>query len=338
MSFKCRPWRSEKLPERILVLRFHALGDLMITLPYIASLRQKMPLASFAILTSSEFSDIPKSLMLFNEVIDFNSHRNGKLQLLLCVLKLPILWSRRFEVVIDLQNNKASRMIRYFLFPKSWTQFDKRSRITAGERTQACLDALGFGRVPIDTDLLIRNKQMHKTLISTHRLKEYNYIVINPAGSFPSRNWPMERYIQFCEAWLEKDQNIQFLILGIFNLKAKAEQLKKNLGGNLIDLCGKTTLIEAFILIKKSKLVLTEDGGLMHMAWTQGVPTVALFGSTASYWSTPLGHWSICLNSSDLPCGNCLLAECKFGDNRCLTRYSAQMVFEKSVKLLDSLR
>jgi ADP-heptose:LPS heptosyltransferase len=338
MSFKCRPWRSEKLPERILILRFHALGDLMITLPYIASLKKKIPLAFFTLLTSREFSDLPKNLLLFDEVIDFNSHRNGKLQLLLCLLKLPMLWLRRFEIVIDLQNNKASRMIRYFLFPKSWTQFDKRSLITAGERTQTCLTALGLGNVSIDTELLMRDNQLYKTRIAIHSLKEYDYIILNPGGSFPSRNWPTERYVQFCEAWLKKDQNIQFLVLGMSTLSAKAEQLKKDIGNKVIDLCGKTTLVEAFALIHKSKLVLTEDGGLMHMAWTQGVPTVALFGSTASYWSTPLGHWSICLNSSDLPCGNCLLAECRFGDNRCLTRYSSQMVFERSVQLLDSLK
>jgi heptosyltransferase-2 len=85
-------------------------------------------------------------------------------------------------------------------------------------------------------------------------------------------------------------------------------------------------------------LMLTEDSGLMHMAWVQGVPTVALFGSSPSYWSAPMGIWSRCLNSSDLPCGDCFLNECKFGDVHCLTRFTPQQVVEEAESLLNSIK
>ena len=62
----------------------------------------------------------------------------------------------------------------------------------------------------------------------------------------------------------------------------------------------------------------------MHMAWTQGTPTLALFSDSRRDWSAPQGSWSDCLRFlPDLPCGPCGLPVCKFGDNRCLTRYPA---------------
>ncbi len=75
----------------------------------------------------------------------------------------------------------------------------------------------------------------------------------------------------------------------------------------------------------------------MHMAWVCGIPTLALFGSTRSDWSAPQGEHSLCLNSSDLECGNCLLEVCKYGDVHCLSRYTPEFVFEKSIGLLQRI-
>ena len=94
---------------------------------------------------------------------------------------------------------------------------------------------------------------------------------------------------------------------------------------------------EAFAIINKSYFVLTEDSGLMHMSWVSGIPTLALFGSSRRDWSAPQGEHSLCLNSSDLECGNCLLAICKYGDIHCLTRYTPEFVFDRSISLLKRI-
>jgi heptosyltransferase-2 len=115
----------------------------------------------------------------------------------------------------------------------------------------------------------------------------------------------------------------------------KANALKEKASDSVIQLINNTNPAEAFALVNRSSFLLTEDSGLMHMAWVQGVPTLALFGSSRSDWSGPQGIWSLCLHSGDLPCGACMLANCKFGDNRCLTRYTPEFVFEKSQQLIS---
>lgn len=104
----------------------------------------------------------------------------------------------------------------------------------------------------------------------------------------------------------------------------------------MINLVSKTSPVEAFAIIQKVKFVLSEDSGLMHMAWVSGVPTLAIFGSTRSDRATPLGRHTFLLHSSDLACGNCMLEKCRFGDNRCLTRYTAEFVFTKALELINA--
>jgi ADP-heptose:LPS heptosyltransferase len=124
--------------------------------------------------------------------------------------------------------------------------------------------------------------------------------------------------------------------LGTGFISGKADVLKEKLGDRLINLVSKTTPLQAFALLQKTELILSEDSGLMHMAWTSGIPTLALFGSTRSDRATPLGKHSLLLHSSDLPCGNCMLEKCRFGNNHCLSRYTPQYIYEKALHLIRS--
>jgi ADP-heptose:LPS heptosyltransferase len=160
-------------------------------------------------------------------------------------------------------------------------------------------------------------------------------VVLNPAGAFESRNWPLDNYAAFARVWQDRyHSRSQFLLLGDARLHEKAAYLAARLGDRAINLVGHTTPEQAFAIIGMTNLILSEDSGLMHMAWVSGIPTVALFGSSRNDWSRPLGPHSICLNSSDLSCGCCMQTACKFGDNRCLTRYSPEYVAKQARELL----
>jgi ADP-heptose:LPS heptosyltransferase len=123
-------------------------------------------------------------------------------------------------------------------------------------------------------------------------------------------------------------------VLGLRGIEARAQTLAAALGDSLLNLAGRTTAPEAMGIVQRAALVLTEDCGLMHMAWTSGVPTLALFGSSRHDWSAPLGPHSRCLHSGDLPCGSCMAAECRFGDVHCLTRYTPERVVAEAELLL----
>src|SRR5882672_1039459 len=131
-----KPWLESRKPEKILAIRFQAFGDLMITLPYLQSLKEQMPHLQIHLLTRNEVAEIRKNLKLFEKVFSIGGGRNAKLQFLLSVLLVPYLVWQRYDVVIDLQNHRISKIIRKLLQAKAWSEFDRSSRILAGERTR----------------------------------------------------------------------------------------------------------------------------------------------------------------------------------------------------------
>ena len=223
------------------------------------------------------------------------------------------------------------------LQPKSFSEFDRFSPVSAGERTRLTINRLAIASLdenPKPVSLRDEIRGIHLLTASGYDPSEF-LVVLNPAGSLITKSWPIENYIAFARLWKETaNREVKFLVLGTETILAKARALKSGIGDGVIDLAGKTTPGEAFNIIRRANLVLSEDSGLMHMAWVAGAPTVALFGSSKSSWSRPLGTRSVCLDSSDLECGECLQPACRYGDVRCLTRYTPEFVAETARKLL----
>ena len=56
-----------------------------------------------------------------------------------------------------------------------------------------------------------------------------------------------------------------------------------------ISLCGKTTLKQLAMVLKKAKVVIANDSGPMHIAVSQRAPTIAIFGPTSPKITGPYG-------------------------------------------------
>jgi lipopolysaccharide heptosyltransferase II len=336
MNILSKSWTKDYLPKRILAIRLQAMGDVVITLPYLQQLRNALPPNTrLDLLTREETESIPKNLKLFNKVYSIGGGRNFKKQLLCTFFLLPKLFFRRYDVVIDLQDNIISRSVMKLLLPKAWSVFDRLSPVAAGERTRCTIEAIGFGKCFADSSFKLINKNEGIDLLKRNGWNtKYDLVILNPAGAFETRNWKMFNYVRFAELLLEHFPSTQFLIIGTDFIRNKADYLEKKLGYNVINLVNKTTPAQAFSVIQNAKFILSEDSGLMHMAWVSGIPTIALFGSTQSVKAKPLGDHTIFFDSSDLECGSCMREHCKYGDTHCLSRYSAEMIYEKAMFLL----
>jgi heptosyltransferase-2 len=333
-ALPAHPWRRAVPPTRILAIRLQAMGDVVITLPYLRALQRALPGAEIDFVTRDEDAEIPLALQLFRRVERLGGGRSERRQFLLTPLVAPRLLARRYDVVLDLQNNRVSRAIRRWARPRAWAAFDCESPIAAGERTRRTIEAAGFPVPHVEASLPLRDP--HLGLDVLRRAKwdpARSLVVLSPAGAFASRNWPIERYARFAALWRERHA-AQFAILGLESLRGKAAALEAALGEDLLNLVGATTPSQALAIVQRASLVLSEDCGLMHMAWTSGVPTLALFGSSRHDWSTPLGGHTLCLHSGDLECGACMDPACRYGDVHCLTRYAADQIVEHAEALI----
>ena len=337
-TVSARPWRAAEPPKSILVIRFHAIGDVAITLPSCVSLRKRFPDARIDFLTSEESKFLPSSVDLFDSVIGISTRESQWVRLWSALVTGIRLGVNRYGLVLDLQRNWMSRIIRRLSFPASWSEFDRYSPLPAGERVTQAFIAAGVGSnaasgpLPVRRDLLERGRGLLAAKGWDGRQK---LIVLNPAGLWETRNWPLEGYVEFSRKWLDEEP-VKFVCLGTERIRGKATLLSGALGASLLNLVGETSLDEAMAVLHYCSLILTEDSGLMHMGWTSGVPTLALFGSSRHDWSRPLGKHTVCLHSGDLPCGACMEPTCRFGDVHCLTRYSAAQVFEASRAIMQT--
>jgi heptosyltransferase-2 len=320
-------------------MRLQAIGDVVITLPYLQCLKRSLPASvQLDFLTREETDGIPKGIVLFDNVFSIGGGRNFKKQVLSTCLLLPRLWARRYEVIIDLQNNDITEMVRRILRPKAWSIFDRFSPMAAGEKNRRAIGALGLGENQLSTGFVLSRPDRGREVLEAAGWKaesDRDLVILNPAAAYETRNWPIHSYVTFARLWSSRFPGAKFLVLGTSFIAAKAAYLKEHLGDALINLVGKTDTMDAFSVVQLASLVLSEDSGLMHMAWASGIPTVALFGSTRSDWARPLGDHSFFLDSSDLPCGNCMQATCRFGDVRCLTRFTPELVLGHAISLLE---
>jgi len=340
MNINSKKWTKGKMPKRILAIRMHAMGDVVITLPYLQDLRNKLPVSvQIDLLTRYETDPIPKNLVLFNKIFSIGGKRNQRAIKFFTLLMLPRLLSSRYDIVIDLQNNKLSRIVRKIINPSAWAEFDRTSPIPAGERIKNTIDALGLNKNQAANKLIIKNDLNAKQILIDNGWNEKKeLIVLNPAGAFETRNWPIENYIAFAKLWLKEFPQTQLLVIGLSSIKDKVDILKKQLDKNIICIVDKTNIAEAFAILQYTKFMLSEDSGLMHMSWVSGIPTFTLLGGTRPDRGQPLGSHSAFLDSSDLECGCCMQEKCKWSDTRCLTRYTPAFVFEKAKELIKKAK
>lgn len=336
LTIESRPWSENARPRRVLAMRFQAHGDTIITLPYLRSLKRQDPGLVLDFLTRAEVAAIPRDVTFFDQVFVFGGARSRVRQAAALLPLLPRLRHARYDVVLDLQNSRLSNFVRRVIAPRAWAAFDRLSPESAGERTRATIAAACDWSVVLDPDLELRSAARGRALLGAHGIAPGDpLVVLNPAGNFPSRAWPLPNYCEFARLWrIRRDPRTRFALLLTPAHREKAAAIASALGDACVNLTGAADPIEAFAIVRQSQFVLSEDSGLMHMAWVQGVPTLALFSSSRKVWSRPLGPRTECLDSSDLECGPCGLETCRFSDNRCLTRYSAWQVFETAEKLL----
>lgn len=332
-----KAWNMARPPRRVLVIRIQALGDLFACLPVLSALKTAHPEIELDLLCREDFAELPASLGLFREVHLLKGGTSGKKQLLRGLRMVPMLKRRQYDMVLDLQRNTQSRLIRKLLLPKAYSEFDRFSPHSPLLRYLWSVEKAGFSGLEPNYQFVTsfaHSPSAYEKLKNSGWDESQKLIILNPAGFSETRNWPLTNYAELMDRWLAMNPNTCFLLLGVEKMKEKSAQLKAAHPQAVIDLVGQTDLQEMFTYLLRSDLVISEDSGLGHIAWLSGQKTVIMLGSTRSDWTSPIGAHTVCFDSSHLPCGNCMQFKCPLGTNACMTDLKPEQVFESAWKLL----
>lgn len=146
-----------------------------------------------------------------------------------------------------------------------------------------------------------------------------------PGAEFgPAKRWPEAHFAALAKMLVARDFAVW--LVGSPKDHPVAETIRQQAGEACINLCGRTDIAEAADLLAASRLVVSNDSGLMHVAAAVGRPLIALYGSSSPRFTPPLGADARVL-SLELDCSPCFERNCPLGHLRCLNGISPERVF-----------
>ena len=161
--------------------------------------------------------------------------------------------------------------------------------------------------------------------LNTDQNKDKPAIAFCPGAEYgPAKRWPEAHFAAL--ARLLAARGCVVWLIGSPKDHAVAETIAQAAAGACINLCGKTDIAEATDLLAASRLVVTNDSGLMHVAAAVGRPVIALYGSSSPQFTPPLSADARIL-TLDIACSPCFKRECPLGHFKCLNDLSPERVF-----------
>lgn len=154
------------------------------------------------------------------------------------------------------------------------------------------------------------------------------------------KHWPPERFAKLADKIIE-NYSAKIIIIGDFSEKKIAQAMVENMRYKAINLTGKTTLREFAALLNRMRLVITNDGGPLHIAVGLGIKTVSIFGPVDPqvYGPYPADENHHIVLRKDLECSPCYrqfrLAPCLL-NRLCLETISVEETLEAVDRLLKN--
>ena len=164
-------------------------------------------------------------------------------------------------------------------------------------------------------------------------------IGFNPGAAFgPAKRWPAERYAELADRLSERTGG-WILVFGSAADQPTATEIldRARSRQRIVDLTGRTSLVEAMALIGECDVFVTNDSGLMHVAAALHTPQVAIFGSTDHIRTGPYSEQAVVVRK-ELPCSPCKKPRCPEKHFRCMRLITSDEVFAAVLGLLEEER
>ncbi|MFC1859184.1 lipopolysaccharide heptosyltransferase II [Thermodesulfobacteriota bacterium] len=339
-----RPLDKNKV-RRLLVRSTNWIGDAIMTTPAVRAIRKNFPDAEISVLAKPWVAPIFESNPYTDQILIYDTHAKHKG----IIGKFRVgreLKPLRFDAAILLQNAFEAAVITFIAGIPARIGFNtdgRRFLLTHAvpckpetkkiHQTDYYLEILRGVALETDgrhLDLVLSEADK---LRATEVLRQYGVtekdilVGINPSATFgPAKQWFPERFARLSDK-ISESFGTRILIFGGPGDIELGKKILHFMQQQPINLTGMTSLGEAMALIARCNLFITNDSGLMHVAAALDVPQVAIFGSTNSTTTGPMGSKSSTIQVP-MACSPCLKPQCPDGHLNCMTLIDVDMVFE----------
>ncbi|MBN1587316.1 MAG: lipopolysaccharide heptosyltransferase II [Candidatus Omnitrophica bacterium] len=316
---------EEVLAEsRVLIIKYSALGDIVLGVPSLRAIRKAWPEAHITLLTSKEIAPMMASSPYVNEVMVLD--RSGTHRGVRGIWRMGrILRGEGFDISIDLQNNRSSHALsflsgairRYGYENGKWSfllnytvplpkeplpPIQHQARVLGRAKINVTDESLELWAKPEDRERI-------EVLLKQAWLRDNQVLVaLHPgSGSWPTKRWDLEHFAELCDELGKR--SVRCVLVGTKKEGKLGAKIAQVSGSKPIELAGKTSLGELVALFRRCSALVCGDSAPLHVAAAVGLPTVALFGPTEAERHIPPAP---CLQviQKEVPCGPCYRTRC----------------------------
>ena len=320
----------------ILLLQLNRLGDLVQTMPLMRRLRREHPEAKIVLVAQEGFSGILAECGYFDTLISLPLRDLEALGVPERQAAFPDLppfdaypeFRRSYDLVVNLTNDLASailcekaqgarklgRIHTYEGELRLLGPWAKYMFSMVGHRVENLFNVVDVqmgiaGLVPSPEPRSMplpenRKREAAELLAAQGRRPGSRLVALQSAASELQRAWSLENFAETARS-LIAEGGLQILLLGEARERGRTERLSRLIGLPVLDLTGKTSLLQLPAVLAACDLLISNDTGTIHVAAAAGTPALGLYFATAYYTETaPYGEGHVVLQV-ELPCAPC---------------------------------
>ncbi|MEA3506903.1 MAG: lipopolysaccharide heptosyltransferase II [Elusimicrobiota bacterium] len=316
--------------KETLIIQTAFLGDCVLTLPLINTLKNCPSTGRVSVICRPEFRAVFKSCPQADEVISFD--KNGKDKGLGGTLRLVKKIKRKnFNRVFLPQRSFRSGFIAAAariperigfkrggasLFLTSRTNYDW--SVHEVERLLNLAEAAGCSDKKREY-CLMPDKDLAENYSRDFKRDDRKVVGIAPQSVWPTKRWPAQRYRELIDSIKDR---AQIVIFG---------SQKEEWPQEAVNLTSRTSIKELIAAISQIDLLVSNDSGVMHIAAALGKTAVVIFGATVPELGfAPYGSQTTIIEK-DLDCRPCGLhgpKRCPRGHFKCMKDIKVETVRE----------
>jgi heptosyltransferase I len=297
------PTVSTATPNRILLVRLSAIGDVIHTLPLACALGERFPQAHLTWVVEEPAAALLRGHAAIDELITLP---RGWLKSPRMVRQLRRrLRSAPFDVAIDAQGLSKSAIVAWLSgtrrrigFGDPWgrefsrwfnTERVDTQRPHVIDRNLELLHPLGIQSPPVRFDIPehAADRAAAEEIIRLCGVPR-RFAMMGPGAGWPSKLWPPARYAAVAQHVGRTWQLPTLVIWGNAMERAWAAQIATGSGGHA-QVARAMTLTELAALMRRARLFVGSDSGPLHLAAAVGTPCVGLYGPWPAEKHGPYG-------------------------------------------------
>ncbi|PKN13403.1 MAG: lipopolysaccharide heptosyltransferase [Deltaproteobacteria bacterium HGW-Deltaproteobacteria-4] len=348
------------MPQSILIIRPSAMGDIIMASPMLAALRRAYPQARISWLVEPGLADLLQHNPDLDELIlwpkgEWNRFVREKryFELLRRIIALRReLRSHRFDLAIDAVGLVKSRFLLWLSGAQETIGFLSKEpgaflldrKVSKGKNDPAMsseyrqmIVALGLDPGPFVPQIFVApgDREIARQLFASLGVGN-DYLVFAPFTTRPQKHWFDERWSLLAGELVDKFGKSIIILGGPGDAERGAEIVRQSGRAQVYSLCGRMTLGQSAAVIEGATLLIGVDTGLTHMGTAFSLPTLALFGATCPYQTTPSPRTRILYDA--LSCSPCRRKPTCHGQFDCMRALTVEKIVVAATTLLEEER